>query len=154
MVMPDSAAQRRLNARNAAMLTISGRAARHWYRSPSRWTPSTDFSMAILHAARTDFVWLNPLLLLKSSGRAIILGSPTIAAAAQTASRPTLSSIEFMSASTAQSLTAASASASEPSGRELSLLLANAIRALAMDAVQAANSGHPGMPMGMADIAV
>ena len=33
-------------------------------------------------------------------------------------------------------------------------LLADAIRALAMDAVQAANSGHPGMPMGMAEIAV
>lgn len=32
--------------------------------------------------------------------------------------------------------------------------LANAIRALAMDAVQAANSGHPGMPMGMAEVAV
>ena len=32
--------------------------------------------------------------------------------------------------------------------------LANSIRALAMDAVQAANSGHPGMPMGMAEIAV
>ena len=32
--------------------------------------------------------------------------------------------------------------------------MANAIRALAMDAVQAAKSGHPGMPMGMAEIAV
>ena len=36
-----------------------------------------------------------------------------------------------------------------PSRREV----ANAIRALSMDAVQRANSGHPGMPMGMADIA-
>jgi len=36
-----------------------------------------------------------------------------------------------------------------PSRREL----ANAVRALSMDAVQAANSGHPGAPMGMADIA-
>jgi len=35
----------------------------------------------------------------------------------------------------------------QPSQRHL----ANAIRALAMDAVEAANSGHPGMPMGMAD---
>ncbi|MFX8274144.1 transketolase, partial [Acinetobacter baumannii] len=32
--------------------------------------------------------------------------------------------------------------------------MANAIRALAMDAVQAANSGHPGAPMGMAEIGV
>jgi transketolase len=32
-------------------------------------------------------------------------------------------------------------------------LMANAIRALTMDAVQAANSGHPGAPMGMADVA-
>ena len=36
-----------------------------------------------------------------------------------------------------------------PSRRDL----ANAVRALAMDAVEAAKSGHPGMPMGMADIA-
>ncbi len=35
-----------------------------------------------------------------------------------------------------------------PSRREL----ANAIRALSMDAVQQAKSGHPGAPMGMADI--
>jgi transketolase len=32
-------------------------------------------------------------------------------------------------------------------------LMADAIRALSMDAVEAANSGHPGMPMGMADVA-
>ena len=32
--------------------------------------------------------------------------------------------------------------------------MANAIRALAMDAVQKANSGHPGAPMGMAEMAV
>jgi transketolase len=37
----------------------------------------------------------------------------------------------------------------KPSMRDM----ANAIRALSMDAVEAANSGHPGMPMGMADVA-
>jgi transketolase len=44
--------------------------------------------------------------------------------------------------------------ASTPIGTQMPTLMANAIRALAMDAVQAANSGHPGAPMGMADIAV
>ena len=43
---------------------------------------------------------------------------------------------------------AAEASAAVPHDR-----LANVIRALAMDAVEAAKSGHPGMPMGMADVA-
>ncbi len=38
--------------------------------------------------------------------------------------------------------------------RQIDDLCVNTIRALAMDAVQAANSGHPGMPMGMAEIAV
>jgi transketolase len=41
-----------------------------------------------------------------------------------------------------------------PMADTTSTLMANAIRALAMDAVQAANSGHPGAPMGMADMAV
>ena len=42
---------------------------------------------------------------------------------------------------------------SERSGAQIARM-ANAIRALAMDAVEKSNSGHPGMPMGMAEIAV
>src|SRR6266404_8656763 len=40
----------------------------------------------------------------------------------------------------------------EPRHRDLRDM-ANALRALAMDAVEQAKSGHPGMPMGMADVA-
>jgi transketolase len=41
-----------------------------------------------------------------------------------------------------------------PAATASNTLMANAIRALAMDAVQQANSGHPGAPMGMAEMAV
>jgi transketolase len=54
------------------------------------------------------------------------------------------------SATSSTSPTAALSTAAVP--RETAM--ANAIRALAMDAVQQANSGHPGAPMGMADMAV
>ena len=50
-------------------------------------------------------------------------------------------------------MTALATSVAAPSAARTTLM-ANAIRALAMDAVQQANSGHPGMPMGMAEIAV
>ncbi|MGE0254953.1 MAG: transketolase [Alphaproteobacteria bacterium] len=48
---------------------------------------------------------------------------------------------------------ATAASAAHTSSPVAHAQMANAIRALAMDAVQAANSGHPGAPMGMADLA-
>ena len=63
---------------------------------------------------------------------------------------PGFPSSPSMLASTAPDPQAASTSESDIGARQM----ANAIRALSMDAVQAANSGHPGAPMGMAEIAV
>jgi transketolase len=57
-----------------------------------------------------------------------------------------------MSSSAVSTEPGATAPAASPSASDRDL--ANAIRALAMDAVEAAKSGHPGMPMGMAEIAV
>src|SRR5256712_4269856 len=45
------------------------------------------------------------------------------------------------------------ASSASPSARAQHDRMANAIRALAMDAVEQAKSGHPGLPMGAADVA-
>jgi len=57
-----------------------------------------------------------------------------------------------MSSPAVSTVPGATAPAASPSASDRDL--ANALRALAMDAVEAAKSGHPGMPMGMAEIAV
>ena len=53
----------------------------------------------------------------------------------------------------ASGISPAAAAGADGPNRPARRELANAVRALAMDAVERANSGHPGMPMGMADIA-
>jgi len=57
-----------------------------------------------------------------------------------------------MTASPSPAAASSAAPLPEPRHRDL-FTMANALRALAMDAVEQAKSGHPGMPMGMADVA-
>jgi transketolase len=51
-------------------------------------------------------------------------------------------------------LLSTTSSLAEPELARVRRLTADTVRGLAMDAVKKANSGHPGMPMGMADAAV
>src|SRR5438445_667430 len=55
--------------------------------------------------------------------------------------------------STKSPLAAVPAAAAPAAGRAQHTAMANAIRTLAMDAVEQAKSGHPGLPMGAADVA-
>src|ERR1041384_8383483 len=57
------------------------------------------------------------------------------------------------STDTATAPRSASSSSSSPAGQSLEQLCINAIRVLAMDAVQKADSGHPGTPMALAPLA-
>jgi transketolase len=50
------------------------------------------------------------------------------------------------------SLTDAASGATKPTTKPIDQLCVNTIRTLAMDAVQAANSGHPGTPMALAPV--
>src|SRR5689334_13604941 len=70
--------------------------------------------------------------------------------------RPIVMSWRFMPESTDTATAPRSASSSSPStpaGNSLEELCINAIRVLAMDAVQKADSGHPGTPMALAPLA-
>lgn len=58
-----------------------------------------------------------------------------------------------MSSSVAAVMSAVAARAYPPAADAAHVRMANAVRALAMDGVEQAKSGHPGMPMGMADVA-
>ena len=69
--------------------------------------------------------------------------------ASREAANPTCANNEYPTAIMTAVSTLERGSPDQPRHQDL----ANAIRALAMDAVEAAKSGHPGMPMGMADVA-
>src|SRR4029078_4515068 len=151
MFIAEASARRTHRARSDAERVISAVSAAQPYHSPSRWMPSI-FSPGAASRLRRVAKTLNSLLLPKISAWAIILPLCRSVPHSVRAPLPALPIPlpKAMTASLSVPHPASKTHQPPPDTR----LLADAIRALAMDAVQAANSGHPGMPMGMAEIAV
>src|SRR5690348_1134993 len=140
--------------------------AKRWNSSPTAVSPAA--ATAARHAERSAAGAVMTSLVAAQPRRSAVRCRPRIAAIIEVGSAPPPASkiacspaerTYFMDAIVSpesQSVdrpgtrsAGAAASAAQPTA-----LMANAIRALAMDAVQQANSGHPGAPMGMAEIAV
>ena len=132
-VSPTAATASRQVDRSTAAVVITGRAAAQPRRSAIRCRPRIG---AIIGAG--------PALAAtsKMEGFPRPNGFPQMAAIVSPESPPV------------QRQGARAGGSASPAAQRSASLMANAIRALSMDAVQQANSGHPGAPMGMAEIAV